>query len=92
MEKTPPAAPSIATPFGRASLVAEAAVSAGGRPGEELVVQRLDTADGPLIRVGYRRDGRILRGPVSATPAALRALLDAATPAVLDKVILPTQT
>jgi hypothetical protein len=91
MEKTPPAAPFIATPFGRASLVAEAAVSADGRPGEELVVQRLDTADGPLVRVGYRRDGRVLRGPVSATPAALRALLDAAKVAGIGKVLLPEQ-
>jgi hypothetical protein len=91
MEKTPPAAPPIATPFGRATLVAEAAVSAGGRPDEELVVQRLDTAEGPLVRVGYRRDGRILRGPVSATPEALRALLDAAQRAGIQKVLLPTE-
>ena len=89
MEKTPSAAPSIATPFGRASLVAEAAVSADGRPGEELVVQRLATADGPLVRVGYRRDGRVLRGPVSATPAALRALLGAVKKAGIEEVLLP---
>jgi hypothetical protein len=89
MEKTPSATPSIATPFGRASLVAEAAVSADGRPGEELVVQRLDTADGPLVRLGYRRDGRILRGPVSATPAAFRALLGAAKKAGIEEVLLP---
>jgi hypothetical protein len=91
MEKTPPAAPSIATPFGRASLVAEAAVSAEGRSGEELVVQRLDTAEGPLVRLGYRRDGRVVRGPVSATPATLRALLEAAKGAGIDKVVLPAQ-
>ena len=91
MEKTPPAAPSIATPFGRASLVAEAAVSADGRPGEELVLQRLDAPDGPLVRFGWRRDGHMLRGPVSATPATLRALLDAAKGAGIDKVLLPAK-
>jgi len=88
MEKTPPAAPPIATPFGRATLVAEAAVSAGGRPDEELVVPRLDTAEGPLVRVGYRRDGRILRGPVSASGVAL---LDAAQRAGIQKVLLSTK-
>jgi hypothetical protein len=91
MEKTPSAAPSIATPFGRASLVAEAAVSADGRPGEELVMQRLEADDGPLIRFGWRRDGHMLRGPVSATPGTLRALLDAAKGAGIDKVLLPTK-
>ena len=91
MEKTPPAAPPIATPFGRGTLVAEAAVSSGGRPDEELVVQRLDTADGPLVRVGYRRNGRMLRGPVSATPEALRALLDAVKGAGIQKVLLPAK-
>ena len=89
MENTPSAAPSIATPFGRARLVAEAAVSADGRPGEELVMQRLDAGGSALVRFGYRRDGRMLRGPVSATPAALRALLDAAKGAGIDKVLLP---
>lgn len=75
MEKTSSKPKTVASPLGPARVVAEAAVAAGGRAGEELVVQRLDTAAGPLIRLGYRREGRMLRGPMSATPAELAALL-----------------
>ncbi len=75
MEKTSPKPKTVASPLGPARVVAEAAVAAGGRAGEELVLQRLDTPDGPLVRLGYRRDGRMLRGPMSATPAELAALL-----------------
>lgn len=75
MEKPPPKPKTVASPLGPARVVAEAAVPAEGRAGEELVVQRLDTAGGPLIRLGYRRAGRMMRGPMSATPAELAALL-----------------
>jgi hypothetical protein len=75
MEKTSPKPKTVASPLGPARVVAEAAVAPEGRAGEELVVQRLDTAEGPLVRLGYRRDGRMLRGPMSATPAELAALL-----------------
>ena len=75
MEKTSPKPKTVASPLGPARVVAEAAVAAGGRAGEELVLQRLDTSEGPLVRLGYRRDGRMLRGPMSATPAEFAALL-----------------
>jgi hypothetical protein len=75
MEKTSPKPKTVASPLGPARVVAEAAVAAAGRAGEELVLQRLDTAAGPLVRLGYRRDGRMLRGPMSATPAELAELL-----------------
>jgi hypothetical protein len=75
MEKTSPKPKTVASPLGPARVVAEVAVAAGDRAGEELVLQRLDTAEGPLVRLGYRREGRMLRGPMSATPAELAALL-----------------
>jgi hypothetical protein len=75
MEKTSPKQQTVASPLGPARVVAEASVAAEGRAGEELVLQRLDTPDGPLVRLGYRREGRMLRGPMSATPAELSALL-----------------
>jgi hypothetical protein len=75
MEKTSPKPKTVASPLGPARVVAEAAVAVEGRAGEELVLQRLDTSEGPLVRLGYRRDGRMLRGPMSATPAELAALL-----------------
>ena len=46
MEKTSPKPKTVASPLGPARVVAEAAVAADGRAGEELVVQRLDTAEG----------------------------------------------
>ena len=77
MEKTSPKPKTVASPLGPAWVVAEAAVPAEGRAGEELVLQRLDTPEGPLVRLGYRRDGRMLRGPMSATPDEFAALLRA---------------
>jgi hypothetical protein len=74
MDQTSPKPKTVASPLGPARVVAEAAVAAEGRAGEELVVQRLETPEGPLVRLGYRRDGRMLRGPMSATPAELAAL------------------
>jgi hypothetical protein len=70
----------VATPHGPATVVAEASVPAAGRPDECLVLQRLETPSGDLIRLGYRRGDRMLRGPVSATAAELAALRIAAGP------------
>jgi hypothetical protein len=67
----------VAVPGGSAALVAEVAVAAA-RGGEELVLQRLEADVGPLVRLGYRRGGSVIRGPVSATPDELRRLAAAA--------------
>jgi hypothetical protein len=67
----------VAVPGGSAALIAEVAVPAA-RGGEELVLQRLEADDGPLVRLGYRRGGAVVRGPVSATPGELRQLAAAA--------------
>lgn len=84
MEPTPSAAKPVASPLGPARVVAETAIAAAGRDGEELVAQRLEVGDVALVRLGYRREGRVLRGPVSATPEELAALLKAAR---TDKVL-----
>jgi hypothetical protein len=71
-----------ATPLGAAAVVAELRLPASLREGDEIVLQRLDSAAGPLVRLGYRRADRMIRGPVSLTRAdveTLRALV-AATP------------
>jgi hypothetical protein len=68
----------VTVPAGRARLVAEVATRPEGRPQEELVVQALEAEDGePLLRVGYRRDGRMVRGPMTATAPDLGALVSA---------------
>jgi hypothetical protein len=47
-----------------------------GRPDEEIVLQALDAGEAPaMVRLGYRRGGRAIRGPVSATVAELHELL-----------------
>jgi len=77
MDTAPTQTRRVAVPGGSAALVAEVAVSAA-RGGEELVLQRLETDDGPLVRLGYRRGGAVVRGPVSATPDELGRLVAAA--------------
>jgi hypothetical protein len=67
----------VTTPCGPGRVVAETAIPAESRPGEELVVQRVATATGELMRIGYRRGDRMMRGPVSATAPELAALRDA---------------
>jgi hypothetical protein len=68
--------PVVNVPDGRARLVGEVAVRPSDRPDEELVVQALESQDGePLVRVGYRRHGRMLRGPMTAAAADLAALV-----------------
>lgn len=83
---TAPARPArVSIPGGQAAVLAEVRLVPAARPDEELVLQALQTRAGEsLLRLGYRRGGNVLRGPVSATPAELAALvaLAAAEPAV----------
>lgn len=66
----------VTIPGGRATVVDETAVEVG-RPDEAIVVQLLDATDGPRVRIGYRRTGRTVRGPVTATADELERLVDA---------------
>jgi hypothetical protein len=69
----------VTVPGGSARLVAEISVRPDARPDEEITLQALETGEGEaLVRLGYRREGRMLRGPVTATPAELAALVAAA--------------
>jgi hypothetical protein len=97
---TAPAAPTeaparparVTVPGGNATLLAEVRLAPAARPEEELVLQALEPREGPaLLRLGYRRGGHAVRGPVSATAAELGALLalaraDSAIAALLDDV------
>ena len=77
-----------ATPVGPATITAEVAIPAELRPGDSLVCQRLESSAGSLLRLGYRRSDRMIRGPVAVTPAELSALVDAAgaNPAIREVV------
>jgi hypothetical protein len=77
------------TPFGAGAVTAEIAIPAESRPGDELVAQRIETGAGPLLRVAYRRADRMLRGPVSATPADAAALRRALVGAAEFADVLP---
>jgi hypothetical protein len=77
------------TPFGAGVVTAEIAIAAESRPGDELVAQRVETDGGPLLRVAYRRADRMLRGPVSATPADAAALREALVAATEFADVLP---
>lgn len=72
-----PRARRVAIPGGHAEVLDEVRLAVAARPGEQLVAQALATADGPLLRVGYARAGRVVRGPVTATPAEVLALANA---------------
>jgi hypothetical protein len=87
--EAPAAAPArparVSIPGGQAKVLGEARLVPAARPDEELVLQALETRAGELLlRLGYRRGAHVLRGPVSATPAEVAALvaLAAAEPAV----------
>jgi hypothetical protein len=55
----------IAVPGGRAVLLAEHVMVGDDELGE-IVVQSLERSDGRrYVRLGYRRSGRMIRGPVS---------------------------
>ncbi len=62
---SPPVRPTIAVPGGRAILLAEEVLPGDPATGE-IAVQSLERTDGTrFVRVGYRRNGRMIRGPVS---------------------------
>ena len=61
---TPPRA-TIAVPGGRAVLLAEHVLPGDTETGE-IAIQSLERSDGTrFVRMGYRRNGRMIRGPVS---------------------------
>jgi len=75
IERAPRAA-RVAVPGGSARLAGEVRLVPDARPDEEILLQALEPRDAPaLLRLGYRRGGRTIRGPVSATTAELQALL-----------------
>jgi hypothetical protein len=60
-----PSRPTIAVPGGRAILLAEQILDGDATTGE-IAIQSLERADGTrFVRIGYRRNGRMIRGPVS---------------------------
>ena len=66
----------VSLPGGSARVAGEVRLEVAERPGEELVLQALDRGEAaPLLRLGYRRGDRMIRGPVSATSAELLELL-----------------
>ena len=66
--------PTVACPGGRAAVLAEQIVHADP-VGGDVVAQLLERADGEcFVRLGYRRGGRVIRGPVSLPVAAWAAL------------------
>ncbi len=65
----------IAVPGGRAILVAEV-VETGDNETGDFVLQALERSDGScFVRIGYRRSGRLIRGPISIPPPAWTRLL-----------------
>ena len=71
---TTPARPTVACPGGRAAVLAEQVVHEDPDTGD-VVLQLLERADGErYLRLGYRRDGRVIRGPVSLPETAWAAL------------------
>ena len=60
-----PVRPTIAVPGGRAILLAEQVLPGDPATGES-AIPSLARADGTrFVRMGYRRNGRMIRGPVS---------------------------
>jgi hypothetical protein len=76
---TAPATPRVrrvSLPGGSARVAGEVRLTVAERPEEELVLQALERGDAaPLLRLGYRRGDRMIRGPVSATSGELLELL-----------------
>ncbi len=79
----------IAVPGGRATLTAEV-VEAGDSETGEIVLQALERSDGRcFLRLGYRRNGRLVRGPVSFEPRAFARLLKQAAKDATIGALLP---
>ncbi len=79
----------IAVPGGRATLTAEV-VETGDSETGEIVLQSLERSDGRcFLRLGYRRNGRLVRGPVSFEPRAFARLLKQASKDATIGPLLP---
>ncbi len=73
-----PAPATIAVPGGRARVLAEV-IDHGDDDTGDIVLQALERTDGVrYLRAGYRRGGRLIRGPVSAPLEAWSRLLQSA--------------
>lgn len=82
----------IAVPGGRATLTAEVAETGDDATGD-VVLQSLERSDGRcFLRIGYRRNGRLVRGPVSCEPRALARLLKRAAKDATIGPLLPEGT
>lgn len=90
-ERAPHAVPrrTASTPVGTGTITAEISIDAELRPGDALVAQRIETVAGPLVRLAYRRGDGVLRGPVSATPADARGLVEVLRANEAFKDVLP---
>ena len=74
MTTTTAPTPTVACPGGRAAVLVEEVVH-DDPIGGEVVAQLLERADGErFVRLGYRRGGRVIRGPVSVPEAVWAAL------------------
>ena len=87
---------SVKASVGRAVLTAEVVESVDAETGD-IVLQALERSDGRcFLRLGYRRNGRLVRGPVSFEPRALGRLLRQASndrtigPLLPAGVLMPT--
>ncbi len=70
-----PVRATIAVPGGRARILAEV-IEPGDDDTGDIVLQALERTDGVrYLRAGYRRGGRLIRGPVSAPIEAWMGLL-----------------
>lgn len=79
----------IAVPGGRATLTAEIVETCDAETGD-IVLQSLERSDGTcFLRLGYRRNGRLIRGPVSFEPRALRRLFKQAAKDATIGPLLP---
>gem|GEM_PF-1843478 len=89
---TPPAPArraTIAVPGGRATLTAEV-VETGDSETGDIVLQSLERSDGRcFLRLGYRRNGRLVRGPVSFEPRAFARLVKQAAKDATIGPLLP---
>lgn len=89
---TPPAPTrraTIAVPGGRATLTAEV-VEIGDSETGDIVLQSLERSDGRcFLRLGYRRNGRLVRGPVSFEPRAFARLVKQAAKDATIGPLLP---
>jgi len=80
----------VAVPGGRARLLAEIVEPGGGEAGD-IVAQALERDDGTrLLRIGYRRAGRVTRGPVTASARPWQRLLRrAAADPMIGPLLVP---